>query len=50
MCWLAGDDPVKIQALERMPLLEYLILLDKKIGDTKKLIEQNGRPTAKRNH
>lgn len=36
MCWLAGDDPLKIQALEKMPLLEYFLLLDKKLLDIKK--------------
>ena len=33
MAWLAGDDPIKMQAFEQMALLEYLLLLDKKIGE-----------------
>ena len=36
MVWLAQDDPLKLQAFEQMPMLEYLLLLDKKIGDVLK--------------
>jgi hypothetical protein len=36
LCWMATDDPLKIQALEKMPLLEYFLLLDKRLGDIKK--------------
>jgi hypothetical protein len=30
MAWLAGDDPVRLSAYERMPMVEYYILLNKK--------------------
>lgn len=36
MCWLAGDDPMKLKAFEQVALLEYLLLLNKKIGDVLK--------------
>ena len=36
MLWAAGDDPIRFDALMRMPLIEYYILLDKKISDVKK--------------
>lgn len=36
MCWMGGDDAVKIKALERIPLIEYFLLLDKKLVDMKK--------------
>jgi hypothetical protein len=43
MCWLAGDDPLKIQALEKMPIIEYFILLDKKINEMKKASANGNR-------
>lgn len=36
MYWLAGDDPLKIEAFDKMPIIDYFMLLDKKISDTKK--------------
>lgn len=36
MCWLAGDDPVKIKEFDKMGLLDYFILMDKKISDGQK--------------
>lgn len=36
MCWLANDDPLKIEAFDKMPMLDYFIMLDKKISDMKK--------------
>jgi hypothetical protein len=33
---MAGDDPVRIQALERMPTLDYFLLIDKRISDIRK--------------
>jgi len=32
--WLAANDPVKVDALERMPLFEYWALLNTKVGET----------------
>jgi hypothetical protein len=42
LCWLADNDPLKIQALEKMPLLDYFLLLDKKLKDLKKASAKNG--------
>lgn len=42
MAWLAQDDPLKLRAFEQMPMLEYLLLLDKKIGDVLKQNRANG--------
>lgn len=36
MCWLAGDDPIKIKEFDKMPTLDYFIMLDKKISDGQK--------------
>lgn len=36
MKWLADDDPVKIEAFSRMPLIEYWAILDDKIEQIKK--------------
>lgn len=47
-CWLGDDDVIKIKALEKMPLLDYFLLLDKKINEMKK--EQNGRRSTKRSN
>lgn len=33
---MAGDDPVSIEAFGKMPMLEYFLLLDKKIREVKK--------------
>ena len=34
LMWLAANDPVKVDALERMPLFEYWALLNTKVGET----------------
>lgn len=31
LCWLAGDDPVKIEQFQKMPIVDYYAILDKKI-------------------
>lgn len=36
LCWLAGDDPMKMEGYNKMPLLEYFMLLDKKIAEIRK--------------
>ena len=33
---MADDDPVKIEAFEKMPVLDYFIMLDKRITDLRK--------------
>lgn len=42
MCWMGDDDRMKIKALERMPLMEYFLLLDKKLVDVQKANKPNG--------
>jgi hypothetical protein len=43
---MAGDDPVKIREFEKMPVLEYLMILDKKIAESKKAMAQIRRDRA----
>lgn len=45
---MAGDDPVKIQALEKMPVLDYFLLLDKKLNEMKKASENAHRNSTHR--
>jgi hypothetical protein len=33
MWWLANEDPVRLKEFEKMDILGYMFLLDKKIGD-----------------
>lgn len=45
MHWLAEGDPVKLKAIEQMTAIDFFILLDKKIAQTKKelsRIKKNG--------
>jgi len=30
MVWLSGDDPMKIETMERMPIIDYWHLLNRK--------------------
>jgi hypothetical protein len=49
MLWLADEDPLKLDALTRMPLLEYFILLDKRVRTVKRTIknaQKNGNATG----
>lgn len=39
MLWLADEDPIKLDALSRMPLLEYFMLLDKRVRTVRKQIK-----------
>jgi len=36
MMWLAGDDPVKADSLEKDSLINYWALLNKKLNDHKR--------------
>ena len=40
MSWLAEDDIVKMKMATEMPILDFFIMLDKKIIETKKQIEK----------
>lgn len=33
--WMAGDDPLKVEALNKTPVIEYIALLDKRLADAK---------------
>lgn len=33
--WMAGDDPIKVEALNKLPVIEYFALLDKRLADAK---------------
>jgi hypothetical protein len=41
LCWVAEYDPIRIRAFEQGPLMEYLLLLDKKISDQLRLLKSN---------
>lgn len=34
MLWLAGDDVVRLNELGKLSVIEYFLLLDKKIADS----------------
>jgi hypothetical protein len=54
MCWMAGDDPVRINAYEQMPLIEYWAMLNKRVAEAKQEMERakksssNGRRNSNR--
>jgi hypothetical protein len=37
MVWLAGDDPMKIEHLERMPIIDYWHLLNRKYEQQRRM-------------
>ena len=37
MVWLAGDDPMKIETMERMPIIDYWHLLNRKYAANQKM-------------
>jgi len=46
MSWLGDNDPVKIDHISKMPMLDFFIMLNKKIIETEKQIkkaQRNGR-------
>jgi hypothetical protein len=47
MCWLADNDPMKLEGFNKMPVLEYWFLLDSKIGEQKKAIAQQQKARNK---
>lgn len=38
MAWLAEDDITTLKAISEMPMLDFFIMLNKKIGETEKQI------------
>jgi len=40
MTWLAEDDVNKLKSVNEMPVLDFFIMLNKKIANTKKQIKQ----------
>ncbi|MBA3830085.1 MAG: hypothetical protein H0X33_14180 [Taibaiella sp.] len=48
MCWLAGDDPGKMANFEKLPVLEYFMILDKKLADTKTAIRTQEQANIRR--
>lgn len=40
MNWLADGDVLKMKAISEMPVLDFFIMLDKKISETKKQIQK----------
>ena len=37
MLWLSGDDPLKIETMERMPIIDYWTLLNRKYAANQKM-------------
>ena len=37
LLWLAGDDPMKIETMERMPIIDYWTLLNRKYAANQKM-------------
>lgn len=46
MVWLAGDDPMKIEHMERMPIIDYWHLLNRKYAAAEKLAVQMAKVRA----
>ncbi len=44
MQWLADNDIVKVKELEKLPLMEYFFLLNKKTADARKALEAKNKP------
>lgn len=34
LCWMADNDPVKMEVVDKMAVIEFFALLDKKIADS----------------
>lgn len=47
LVWISGGDPVKIKGFERMPIIDYLLILDKKIGENKRLMREERTASKK---
>lgn len=47
MIVLAGDDPVRMQQLEKEPILSYWALLNKKLKDAKRMSEAKKKSETK---
>ena len=43
LVWLAGDDPLKIEHLERMPLIDYWHLLNRKYAAAQKAANEQAK-------
>jgi hypothetical protein len=41
MNFLVDNDPMKVKAVSEMPVIDFFMLLNKKIAETKKQIERN---------
>ena len=46
MVWLAGDDPMKIEHLERMPIIDYWHLLNRKYAANQKMAAEMAKMKA----
>lgn len=46
MVWLAGDDPMKIETMERMPIIDYWHLLNRKYAAHQKMAAQMAKMKA----
>lgn len=47
MLWLADDDPTKIEPLERMPLIDYWHLLNRKLAAAEQIAKQQKKLTKR---
>ena len=47
MLWLAGGDPVKVPFYERIPMIEYWFLLNKKKKEVERMQEEAKKQALK---
>lgn len=43
MSWLADNDVIKLKAVSEMPMIDFFIMLNKKIEETEKQIKNRNR-------
>jgi hypothetical protein len=48
LVWLANDDPVKIEHLERMPIIDYWHLLNRKYAANQKAADELAKMKARK--
>ena len=49
MVWLSGDDPMKIEHLERMPIIDYWHLLNRKYAANQRMAAELQKLKSGRN-
>lgn len=47
MLWLADNDPVKKEAFDKIPMVEYYVMLNKKDEENKKALKKQASKQGK---